>query len=59
MCKPCAEEYFRFLRQKLPGFGDPDITAEQIAEMQKHNIAGVLAEAKEHMKKWVKGRDSQ
>jgi hypothetical protein len=59
MCKPCAEEYSRFLRQRLPRFGDPDITTEQIAEMRKHNIAGVLTEAQEHMKKWVKERDSQ
>jgi hypothetical protein len=58
MCKSCAEEYFRFLGRKLPGFGEPDITTEQIAEMRTRNIAGVLAEAQEHMKKWVTERDS-
>ena len=59
MCKSCADEYFRFLRQKLPGFGEPDLTTEQIAELRAHNIAGVLTEAQEHMKKWVAQRDSQ
>ena len=53
MCKPCAEEYFRFVRQRLPSFGDPDITNGQIAELRTHNIGEVLTEAKEHMKKWV------
>ena len=47
-CKPCAEEYFRFLRQKLPGFGEPDITTGQIAEMRTRNIAGVLTERRAH-----------
>jgi hypothetical protein len=59
MCKPCAEEYFRFVRQRLPSFGDPDITNEQAAELQTHNIGKVLTEAKEHMKKWVAERDSK
>jgi hypothetical protein len=53
MCKPCAEEYFRFLQQELPGFGEPEITAQQIAEFRRHNMAAVLTEADEHMKKWV------
>lgn len=59
MCKSCAAEYFGFLRKKLPGFGDPDITPEQVAEMRKHNIAGVFTETEAHMKKWVADRDSQ
>jgi hypothetical protein len=59
MCKPCADEYFGFLRRKLPGFGDPDITTEQVAEMRKHDIAGVLTETEAHMKKWVADRGSQ
>ena len=58
MCKPCAEEYFRFIRQELPFFGDPDITTEQIAELRTHNVTAVLAEADEHMKGWVAGRGS-
>ena len=59
MCKPCAEEYFRFIRHQLPSFGDPEITTEQIAELRTHNIAGVLSEADEYMKRWVAGRISQ
>ena len=59
MCKSCAEEYFRFLSQKLPGFGEPDMATEQVAEMRKHNMAGVFNETEEHMKKWVAERDSQ
>jgi hypothetical protein len=58
MCKPCAEEYFRFLRQELPHFGDPDITPEQIAELRTQNIAAVLTQADEHVKRWVTRRNS-
>jgi hypothetical protein len=58
-CKSCTEEYFRFLRQKLPGFGNPDITTGQAAEMRKRDMAGVFIEVEEHMKKWVADRDSQ
>ena len=58
MCKPCAKEYFRFIRQSLPHFGDADITTEQLGELRTHNIAEVLTEADEHMKKWVAGRSS-
>ena len=58
MCKPCAEEYFRFIHQELPHFGDPDITTEQIAELHTRNIAAVLAEADEHVKRSVARRSS-
>jgi hypothetical protein len=58
MCKACAEEYFGFLGQKLPGFGDPDATKEQKAEIRK-NMRDVFAEVETHMKKWVAGRNSQ
>jgi len=57
-CRPCAEEYFRFLRQTLPGFGEATITTEQIAVIRTHNMAAVLMEADEHMKKWVADRGS-
>ena len=59
MCKPCAEEYFRFLRQKLPGFGEPEITNEQIAEIRTHNMADVLTEAQGHIQKWVAEKNSK
>jgi hypothetical protein len=58
MCKPCAEEYFRFIRQELPHFGDPDITTDQIADLHTQNNAAVLTEAVEHMKQWVTRRNS-
>jgi len=59
MCQPCAGEYFGFLNRKLPGFGNPDITAERAAELRKQDIAGVLAEAESHMKAWVADRGSE
>jgi protein-arginine kinase activator protein McsA len=62
MCKPCAEEYFRFLRLKMPGFGSAALTKEQAAKLAKHNCAAILTElteAEEHMKKWLSERNSQ
>ena len=56
MCKPCAEEYHRFLARKLPGFGQDTISEEQIATISKQDFPAILAELEEHMKKW---RDSQ
>lgn len=56
MCKLCADEYFRYLRQKVPGFGDPDPTTEQIAEIASHDMSSVLMETDNHMKKWVTKR---
>lgn len=53
MCKPCAEEYFRFLRDKWPGFGDVEITGEQIANIHGTDKAAVFRQAEEHMKNWV------
>ena len=62
-CGPCAEEAFRFLEQKWPGFGEcartATITEELIATMQKCDSSAVYAELEEHMKKWVAERDSQ
>ncbi|MBI1176147.1 hypothetical protein GC207_01770 [bacterium] len=57
-CKACADEYFRFLRRKVPGFGEPDPTPEQIAEMAGHDMTSVLREADEHMKQWSAERES-
>jgi protein-arginine kinase activator protein McsA len=63
MCKPCAEEHHGFLKRKLPGFGDPDLTKEQMAMLVPNFKASVfpaiLAELEEHMKQWVARRKSQ
>jgi hypothetical protein len=59
MCKPCAEEYFRHLRQKWPGFGDVAMTREQRAQIHPSDVPVVFREADEHMKKWVADRGSQ
>jgi protein-arginine kinase activator protein McsA len=60
LCKPCAKEYFGFIRQKLPGFGDPDLTKEQmatlVADYKACNFPAVLAELEKHMKEWVAKR---
>ena len=53
MCKPCTEEYYRFLRQKWPGFGETTITSEQIAKIHTSDISSILIETEDHMKKWV------
>jgi protein-arginine kinase activator protein McsA len=58
MCKPCAEEYFGFLRLKMPGFGSDTLTTEQAAKLAKYDRAAIFTEAEEHMKKWVAERDS-
>jgi hypothetical protein len=58
-CKPCAEEYYRFLQVKMPGFGTGTMTKEQLAKIKTYNIAAIFTEAEEHMKKWVSERGSQ
>src|SRR5271169_4280723 len=45
MCKPCAEEYYRFLREKWPGFGGVAITDEQFADLHRTDDAAVFREA--------------
>jgi len=59
MCKSCAEEYFGFLRLKMPDFGSDTLTKEQAAKLAKYDKATIFTEAEEHMKKWVAERDSQ
>ena len=59
MCRPCAEEYFRFLDLKMPGFGSDTLTKEQAAKLAKHDSGAIFTLAEEHMKKWVAERDSQ
>jgi hypothetical protein len=63
MCKPCSNEYYGFLRLKLPGFGNPDLTEEQmatlVAKLKSCDFPAILVELEAHMKKWVTERDSQ
>jgi hypothetical protein len=59
MCKPCAQEYSRLLRLKMPGFGSDTLTKEQAAKLAQYDFPAIFAEAEEHMKKWVAERDSQ
>jgi hypothetical protein len=56
MCKPCAEEYFSFLSQRMPGFGSETLTEEEIAKIVKCDRAAIFTEATEHMKKFVAER---
>jgi protein-arginine kinase activator protein McsA len=58
MCKPCAEEYYRFMRQAWPGFGDPSISDEQIANINASDGPAIFTEAEEHMRKWVADKKS-
>ena len=58
-CKPCSEEYHRYLQLKMPGFGTGSMTKEQLAKIKTYDIATMFTEAEEHMKKWVADRGSQ
>jgi hypothetical protein len=53
MCKSCSDEYYGFLRLKLPGFGSDTLTKEQAAKLAKYDTAAIFTEAEEHMKKWI------
>ena len=61
LCKPCSEEYHRFLSLKLPGLGEPDRTKEQIAGLvaKAGELPVIIAELEIHMKQWVAKRKSQ
>jgi hypothetical protein len=59
LCQRCTNEYYGFLRRKMPGFRSTNVTKEQIDEIRKHDFPAVLRELDEHMKLWVKGRDSK
>jgi len=59
MCRPCADEYHRFLQVKMPGFGTGTMTKEQIAKIKTYDIPAIFTEAEEHLKKWVADRGSQ
>jgi len=51
LCGPCAQEFYRFIGLKLPGFATGKITPEQVPQ-----VPTVLAELDRHMKQWVSGR---
>jgi hypothetical protein len=57
MCKPCAEEYFRFLSAKIPYFNSDNLTKEQAAELAKRDFTAIFAEVDAHMKKWLSERN--
>ncbi len=51
LCRPCGQEYIRFVSTKLPGIGTPEFNYKQAG-----NILPILIELDEHMKKWVAER---
>jgi protein-arginine kinase activator protein McsA len=53
MCQSCAEEYFGFLRQAWPGFGEGLVTDEFLSRFAASDPNAVLVEVEAHMKKWV------
>jgi protein-arginine kinase activator protein McsA len=59
MCKACAEEYYGFLRQTWPGFGEASISDEQIAEIHASDKLAIFMDAEEHMKKWAANKKSR
>ena len=63
LCKPCAMEYFGYLRLNLPGFGDPKLTKEQMAilaaNIKASGFPAILAEHEKPMKHWVAKRKPQ
>jgi hypothetical protein len=62
-CRLCADEYYRFLDQKLPGFvqcaSTATVTEELIAKMRTKDFSLILAELEEHMRKWVADKNSR
>lgn len=59
MCKPCSEEYYRFLDQKIPGFGrarNATVTNDLIARLRGSDVSAIFAEIEVHMKNWAAER---
>jgi protein-arginine kinase activator protein McsA len=60
MCKPCAEEYYRFLDHKIPGFVEcartATVTDDLRAKLRARDFSAILIEVEAHMKKWVAER---
>src|SRR5205807_1707053 len=63
MCKPCTEEYYRFLDEKLPGFvtcaSTATVSDELIAKVRASDLSAVFTELENHMNKWVAEKNSQ
>jgi hypothetical protein len=59
MCQSCAEEYFGFLRQAWPGFGEGLVTDEFLSKFAASDSNAVLIEVEAHMKKWVADNKSR
>lgn len=59
LCKLCSEEYYGLIKKKLPGFGDPDATKEQMAVITACDFPAIVTELENHMKQWVAKRKSQ
>jgi protein-arginine kinase activator protein McsA len=63
MCKPCTEEYYRFLDSKIPGFVEcgrmATVTDDLIARMRACDMSTIFADIEVHMKKWAAERDTK
>jgi len=63
MCKPCTEEYYQVLDQKIPGFVEcartATVTDDLIARMRACDMSAILTEIEVHMKKWVAQRGTK
>jgi protein-arginine kinase activator protein McsA len=63
MCKPCADEFHRFLDEKWPSFSEcartATVTQELINSIKRRDTAAVIREAEEHMRKWIENRSSE
>ena len=63
MCKPCADEFYRFLDQQWPSFSEcartATVTQELTASIKRSDIAAVIREAEDHMRRWIESRSSE
>jgi hypothetical protein len=63
MCKPCSEEYYRFLDHKIPGFVEcartATVTDDLIAKMRSCDLSAIFTEIETHMKKWATDRGTK
>lgn len=63
MCRPCSEEYYRFLDHKIPGFVEcartATVTDDLIAKVRACDFSVILTEVEGHMKKWVADRGNR
>jgi protein-arginine kinase activator protein McsA len=63
MCKPCADEFYRFLDHKWPSFNEcartATVTPELIATIKRCDTTAVIRESEEHMRKWIENKHSK